>query len=98
MSHDVEQVEEEVKQQEEVVVEKEVKRPKPRPVRKSGFKGDYKEKVKKFLVRNRHNTSLYEIYFTEGGEIPKVLGDLYTSHSEAQKAIKLYEATRRQFY
>jgi hypothetical protein len=82
--------------EEQEVVEKKVR--KPRPVRKTGSKGDYKEKVKVFLVRTRNNSSLYEVYFTEGGEIPKVLKDLYTSQAAAKKAIKHYEATRKQYY
>jgi len=84
------------KEIEEVVEEK--KKAKPRPVRKSGFKGDYKEHVKEFLIRPRHNSSLYEVYFKQGGEIPGVLRGLYTSQSEAKKDIKNYEATRRQTY
>lgn len=82
---------------EQEVVEESTKA-KPRPVRKSGFKGDYKEHVKEFLVRTRVQTSLYEVYFAQGGEIPGVLRGLYTSHAAAKKDIKSYEATRRQTY
>ena len=42
----------------------------------------YKEKVKPFAVRNRHNTSMYEVYFEEGGQIPAALGGAYTSLSQ----------------
>lgn len=75
---------------EEIVEEK--------PVRKSQKRDAYKEKVKEFKVRPRSNTSLYEVYFHDGGEIPKVLRGLYTSQAEAKRDIKLYEANRRQYY
>lgn len=102
MSHDLEEKTAEVVEtlEESVpeVIEVEKRKVRPRPVRQSGLKGDYKEKVKKFLVRVKTGATLYEVYFTEGGEIPKVLKDSYTSHAEAHKAIKLYEATRKQTY
>ncbi len=69
-----------------------------KPKRKSKATDTYKEKEKEFLVRNKSGTSLYEVYFEKGGEIPKTLNGLYTSQASAKKAIKLYEVTRRQFY
>jgi hypothetical protein len=59
---------------------------------------EYKAKVKEFLCRPRSGSSLYEVYFKDGGEIPKVLKGLYTSAVEAQKSIETYKVTRKQYH
>ena len=45
---------------------------------------------KELLIRNSNGRSIYEVYYENGGELPKDLSGLYTSHSEAQKAINQY--------
>lgn len=81
--------------EEEVVVEE----PKKAKVGRKPTRGtEYKEKVKSFKFRLRSNTALYEIYLEDGGLIPEVLKGLYTSTVTCQKAIKLYESNRRQYY
>jgi hypothetical protein len=84
MSHsDIEEVE---------VVEK------PKRKNKSLKTSEYKEKVKELLFRIVPGTSLYEIHFEEGGEVPKALKSRYTSSAEAKKAIEMYKANRKQYH
>lgn len=59
---------------------------------------EYQEKSKEFKVRPRQGTALYEVYFEEGGQIPKILTGAYTSQMEAKRQVKLYESNRRQYY
>lgn len=77
--------------------EEEVKK-KTKKVGRPTKDAEYKEKVKDFLVRVIPGTSLYEVYFKQGGEIPKALKSRYTSKVEAERQIKIYKATRRQYY
>ncbi len=66
---------------------------------KTKAKGDkYKEKVKEFKTRISPNTALYEVYFEDGGQVPEKLKSLYTSSTEAKKAVISYESNRRQYY
>lgn len=58
---------------------------------------EYKERPKELRYRIEPGTSLYNIYFQDGGEVPKALKGLYTSSSEAQKSIISYEASRRKY-
>ena len=72
--------------------------PKKYKSRKKEAGGEYKEKANEFKVRPRPGTALYEIYFEEGGQIADTLKGAYTSTMTAQKDIKLYESSRRQYY
>ncbi len=48
-------------------------------------------KNKEFLTRRPlKNPLLFEIYFENGGEVPKFLSGLYTSETEAMEAVKIY--------
>lgn len=75
-----------------------VEEPTPKRKYKTLKTSEYKEKVKEFKVRSGPNTALYEVYFEDGGEIPKVLKSLYTSQAEAKKCIELYKVNRKQYH
>ncbi len=77
---------------EEVTQKKSAGRP------KKNADAEHKEQPKAFLTRARSNTSLYEIYFEGGGEVPQALKGLYTSHTEAQRAAASYANSRRKYY
>lgn len=50
---------------------------------------------KELRIKVADNTSMFEVYYYPGGQVPKALSGLYTSHAEAMKAIGAYEATKR---
>ena len=50
--------------------------------------------TKELLIRSSNGRSIYEVYYEGGGELPKSLIGLYTSHIEAQKAIDTYLASK----
>lgn len=50
-----------------------------------------KGRSKELKIRMRKNTVLFEVYYDEGGEIPKELSGLYTNEKVAQLAIDKYK-------
>lgn len=52
-------------------------------------------KRKPLKVGRKHGTSLFEVYFEGGGELPKELKGMYTSPTVAQAAIDGYLANRK---
>lgn len=50
---------------------------------------------KELRIKTASNSSMLEIYYYPGGQVPQALQGLFTSHEEAKKAIAAYEATKR---
>ena len=54
-------------------------------------------KPKDLLTRVKFNSSHYEIYFENGGEVPKELSGEYNSQLEANRAIKRYLVSKNRY-
>lgn len=52
------------------------------------------ERGKELRIKTKENSALLEVYFYPGGQVPKALSGAYTSHEEANKAIRAYYATK----
>jgi hypothetical protein len=48
------------------------------------------KQTKELLIRNSKGRSIYEVYYENGGELPRDLAGLYTSHKSAQASIDNY--------
>jgi len=47
------------------------------------------------VIAIKPNTSLYQVYFSEGGILPTSLKGLFTSAKDAQKAVDLWESNKK---